>query len=238
MVRPANSTFFNHGKTISINEVELDLHGLFWFHSQSIPTNSFYTHLVHPLIHNYPLTLAFMGLTVDESFVSKRRVIRRTVKHPDVWVKHGIYIYPALAEKMYHKNITMSVGGTGYVMVKPKTRAPMPDLTSNMIYVPGTIFKTYVITRGKKSIPRYIRVGSKRYGIFRVHLKRTVSVKPIVDNGLTPVSFPFNVKDVNPITSNNYMIHHAGTIAISGKAKYIVKIGDTVLALPPFVVGT
>ncbi len=220
---------------IRVAEVRLLLHGVFWFHTYAQPRDK-YTHIALPIIHNYPLTIALLGSPVELSYISVSGLITKAINAEDVWDKYGFYIYPAILEKAYTRTLLFSMGGTGYVMLKPKTRAPVPDLSANQVYLPGTKFKTYILLNPTKrfSIPDTIRLGAKRYGIFKVETKkiRNGHVKGNTDKS---VNHPFNVEECPASSYHGILRHYAGTIAFNGIPRSIIKVGDVVLASPSFL---
>ncbi len=219
---------------LHVFEVELELHSIFWFHTLAQPRDK-YVHVSLPIIHNYPLTIAFLGRPVDSSFTSISHLITKTTSSERVWREHGFYIYPAIADRIYTKTIMFSMSGTGYVLLKPKTRAPVPDLTTHQVFMPGSLFKTYIISKSKRPrIPSFVRLGAKRYGVFKIKYKYLGFSRPQENTGKT-TTHPFNASECPTYTYYSIMWHHAGEIAFSGIPKKVIQLEKIVLATPKFI---
>ncbi len=223
---------------VRVVEVELELHGLFWFHTYAQPRDK-YTHITLPVIHNYPLTLALLGLPVESSYVAVSNMITRSISMPDIWDRHGFYIYPAIARKSMMRTLTFSIGGTGYVAFKPKTRASVPDYTANQVFLPGSTFKTFILLKqgSRPPLPGVIRLGSKRYGVFRLGKKRSLVATVKEYDGAGSVTHPFNVEDCPARGYHGILHHYAGNIAYSGLPEKVIAAGNTILAAPSFITG-
>lgn len=241
---PLQRTLLNHGITmkeheqikIIVLEVELELHGIFWFHTYAQPRDK-YTHIALPIIHNYPLTLAFLGVPVESSYVSISNLITRSISASNIWDKYGFYIYPAIARKSLARTLTFSIGGTGYLTFKPKTRAPVPDYTSNQVFLPGSVFKTYILLKPgpELSRPKIIRLGSKRFGTFYLKIKRKLMGRVEEYSGAKSISHPFNAEDCPAKSYHGILRHYSGNIALTGIPERVIVAGDAVLAAPSFV---
>ena len=224
--------------SISVLEANLELDGLFWFHSVARP-RSYYVHSSLPVIHNYPLILALLGRSVESSYIAIPGEKTKRVNPREIWEEYGIYVYPAVAERIMTRTILFSMGGTGYVTMKTKTRASVPDLTANQVYLPGTIFKTYILLHPDKTpeIPEIIRLGAKRYGTFRVQITRKYRGKLSDPRWTSPVTHPFNADECPANTHLLIMTHYAGNIAQTGTPKRAILARNIVLAAPHFLVG-
>lgn len=232
-MRAMPPTFFStETRYLQVLELKLELHGIFWFHTFAQPRDK-YTHIMIPVIHNYPIQLAMLGLPAEAyAVVSGRRTFM--YKPEKVWRGYGFYVYPAIAEKMISKMLTFSMGGTGYVQFKPQTRASAPDYTANQLFLPGTVFKTYTITDRNYTPPRVIRLGSKRYGVFVVRVSKIL--RGIVENGAgKSVTHPFNARDVGAEHYHGILRHYAGAVAHSGTVDKVILVGDAILGLPVFI---
>lgn len=224
--------FFTEYKDLEVLELKLELHSVFWFHTFAQPRNK-YTHIMVPVIHNYPILLAMLGLPAEAyALVSGKRTFM--YRPEEVWRERGFYVYPAIAEKMVSKILTFSMGGTGYVQFKPQTRAPVPDYTANQVFLPGTVFKTYMVTNRGYGPPPVIRLGSKRYGVFVVRISKRM--RGVVRDGAgRSVTHPFNARDVGARSYHGVLRHYAGAVAISGTVEKVILAGNAVLALPTFI---
>lgn len=219
-----------HGDGLTVLEAGLELEGVFWFHTYAQPRDK-YTHVAAPLIHNYPLTLAFLGKPA-EAYAAVSGRITFAYRPEEVWREEGFYVYPAVSEKIVSRIQLFSMGGTGYVQFKPRTRASVPDYAANQVFLPGTRFKTYIIARRGYRPPRIVRLGAKRYGVFSVHTRR---MRGVVKGGGGEVTHPFNARDVGAAAYHGVLRHYAGPIAISGVVERVVRAGSAVLALPRFI---
>ena len=227
--------FFSHEATLHVFEIELELHGIFWFHSIAEPREK-YVHVGLPLIHNYPLTLAFLGRPVDESYVSIAYEIKRSIDARAAWDQRGFYVYPATASRMYMRQVLFSMGGTGYLTVKAETRASVPDLTSHQVFLPGSVFRTYLVSRSRElGLPQIVRLGAKRYGVFKVHYNYLGVSAPQVNADGKRATHPFNVRECPASSYHAVMSHHAGDVAVTGVPKRVAIVRDVVLALPGFI---
>jgi len=222
-------------KIIRVVEVRLHLHSIFWFHSYAQPREK-YTHIVLPIIHNYPLTIALLGRPVESSYASISGLITKTLDPSEIWNRYGFYVYPALPQKAYTRTLLFSMGGTGYISLKPKTRASIPDFTANQVYLPGTEFITYILLNPTRRfiIPDIVRLGAKRYGVFKVETKRIRNGRIEANKGMS-VTHPFNVAECPAVGYQGVLHHYAGTIAFNGIPHSIIKVGNVILASPSFL---
>mgnify|MGYP000067653772 CR=1 FL=1 len=229
-------SFFETPPSLNIYYADIEVHGILWFHWLAQPRDK-YVHLPSPIIHNYALTLGLIGKPVTTSYVSLQNRFEY-VSLEDLYKKYGLYVYPALVTNPYVKSLLFSLGGTGYLTMKPKTRAPVPDITVNTVFLAGTKLKTYVILRRDSPLCKqrelYIRIGAKRYGISKVILRR-VSYK--VSKGESrQITHPYNVDDVVIKNPSIIMRHPAGDIGMFGftDRAFIVNKKD-VLPIPKFI---
>jgi len=217
----------------SLYRVELELHGVFWFHSYAQISRKYVHHML-PVVHNYPLTLAFLSLP-SEQYASVSGIITYKYKPEDVWRKYGIYVYPAVFLRNESRILTFTMTGTGYVDMKVRTRASVPDFTANQVSLPGTVLKTYVLVSSETQykLPGYIRLGSKRYGVFRVKPVKLHGYR-VVEGSPVQTTHPFNVRDAESLRYYSIMNHYAGPIAVSGIVRKSIQVGNDILAYPVF----
>lgn len=236
MPRRALPDYLNDHQTVIVVKVELELHGVFWFHTYAQPRDK-YTHIALPVIHNYPLTLALLGRPVESSYASVSGVITKSAKPVSVWEQYGFYVYPAIAEKILSRTLLFSMGGTGYTVLKPKTRASVPDFTVNQVFLPGSKFKTYILTKPgiNISIPKIIRVGAKRLGVFQVKILRKSIGRLEAYKPGHEVTHPYNAEDCPSKSYHGILRHYAGNIALFGVPEKLVLARDIVLASPSFL---
>lgn len=214
-------------------KAELITHSIMWFNTNSYPHSKGYVQKVLPVIHNYPLTLAFLGHIVDGTYVGAYNSPHyRDLK--EIYKETGLYVYPALFERTLYMRLTMSMSESDYVLYKPRTRWAVPLITTNSVLSPGSKAVSYVISDKPLSVS-YIRVGVKR-GIMRVNLKEVKDYKEV--EKIHP-NVAYNVKDVK---ASNYFVllnHKAGDVGFSGDAEKGLSFeedGEVVyLPLPSFV---
>lgn len=214
-------------------KAELIAHSIIWFNTNSYPHPKGYVQKVLPVIHNYPLTLAFLGHIVDGTYVGAYNSPHyRDLK--EIYKETGLYVYPALFERTLYMRLTMSMSESDYVLYKPETRWAVPLITTNSVLAPGSKAMSYVISDKPLSVS-YIRVGVKR-GIMRVNLKEVKDYKEV--KKIHP-NVAYNVKDVK---ASNYFVllnHKAGDVGFGGDAERGLSFeenGEVVyLPLPSFV---
>jgi len=221
---------------VNVLEVELELHGIFWFHTYAQPRDK-YVHISLPVIHNYPIMLALLGRPVESSYVSLSGKITRAENPSNVWKERGFYVYPAIGKRILTRTLLFSMGDSGHMTLKTKTRAPVPDLAANQVYLPGSVFKTFILVNPDVSpeLPRIMRMGAKRYGVFQVNIvKRVIGrVKEYVP--WLEIGHPYNAEDCPSRSYYGVFRHYAGNIALTGVPERIIQAGSVVLASPSFV---
>jgi hypothetical protein len=216
-----------------VYKAELVTHSIMWFNTSSYPHSKGYVQKILPVIHNYPLTLAFLGHIVDGSYVGAYNAPHyRDLQ--EVYNETGLYVFPAVFERTFHMRLTMSMGESDYILYKPQTRWAVPLITTNNVLAPGSKAVSYVISDKPLNV-NYIRVGVKR-GIVRVSLQEVKNYKEVKD--IHP-NVAYNVKDV---TASNYFVllkHRAGDVGFSGDVKRGLSFeeqGEVVyLPLPDFI---
>jgi len=222
-------------ETLKITNIILELHGIFWFHTAAQPREDYYIHITLDVIHNYPLTLAFLGHSTEETYADTVKNIKLRITPEKVWKEHGFYIYPAVGIKHTTKTITFTTHGIDYINMKLRTRAPIPDLTANQVFIPNTQFETFIITKKEETPkPSFIRLGTKRYGIFKVKYEKTQPTK-IETNTEKPATHPYNTRDTNLNPHTILLRHYAGHIAILGTPQRIIHTNGKILAVPHFI---
>lgn len=199
--------------------VELELHSVMWFSSTTQPHLNAFVQTPMPILHNYPLMLAFQGQISEESYVIRYNEYKNTAPPASRFSESGIYVYPLLLERVYYKKILMSMGETDFLVYKTQTRLAVPILTVYNALAPGTRGRTVVIAQEDVDVDglRYLRLGAKRHGVWRVTNIEKASVS-VIDK-ITRVSTPFNVADIDGRTMISCVVvlrHYAGDIALSG----------------------
>lgn len=202
--------------------VDLELHSIAWFSSIAQPNREGFVQVTFPVIHNYPLILAFIGQIAEESYIAAYSEFKITKSPAWRFNDIKIYAYPLVLGKTYYRKMLMSMSETDFVFYKPRTRLIVPTLTYYNVLAPGTMGSTVVITAEGFPLPKnlYIRIGVKRYGIWRS--LNVTEVRPVVRRGVIELNTPFNVSDVHSEDILKYSVglkHYAGDLAISGTAK-------------------
>lgn len=181
----------------------LHLHGFLTFSSFTsvVPygNTSFTEYKPAPVIHNYPLMYAFFGL-VHGSLASKvrERPIEDAVRvaPPDYRllkeVLRKLYVFPAKPYRLITTKMLAVAGGERLVQLVPKPKAMYPWRVVHQYFAPGSIFDTILLVYDEDYIPpKTIRLGVKRYGVFRVEC-----VKANIVGEWHWYSDPVNVADI------------------------------------------
>ncbi|BDC17499.1 hypothetical protein [Acidianus sp. HS-5] len=216
-----------------IYKAELTAHSIFWFNSLSYPHSSGYVQKVMPVIHNYPLTIAFLGRLVEESYVGAYN-LPSYKGSKKLYEEGGIYVYPAVFDRTFYMRLTMSISESDYVLYKPQTRWAVPILTTNNVISVGSKATTYVISSSPLDV-RYIRLGVKR-GTMKVFLKEMKEYEDV--NNFSP-NVAYNDKDVKSQGGFTLMKHREGDVVFGGSAERGVKFNDDgeeiYLPVPEFI---
>ncbi|MEM1599738.1 MAG: hypothetical protein QXW51_02820 [Sulfolobaceae archaeon] len=206
---------------------DLELQSLMWFSSLTMPNktlNSFIQTTV-PVIHNYPLLLAVKGLISEESYITTYNKIKISKPPAERFDELGVYAYPLFLEKVYYKSVLLSAGETDYILYKPRTRAAFPLITRYNAIAPGTKGWTIIISKNELPPELYLRIGSKRFGIWKAKLEKITQFS--IESGNIRITSPFNVSDTKKTLKNAQSLvltHYAGDIAISGNVDRAIKI--------------
>lgn len=190
--------------------------GTLWYHSFSRPGESYYSHSPYPIIHNFGITLALAGYDVDPNMGYASIFGKKSYRNPlKVFNEYGIYSYPAIATKVFLKEMVMSASGEPIVEIKSKGRLSYPDMTSNIILAPGSELETTIVSTSEMPKRMVIRIGAKRSGTITVELS---NVKP-EEKENEMVNMPFNLSDVDKVHEPVIVYNHeAGDIAMFGYA--------------------
>ncbi|MCW1292236.1 MAG: hypothetical protein QXV12_02300 [Candidatus Rehaiarchaeum fermentans] len=215
-----------------------------WFSSLTMPNktlNSFIQTTV-PVIHNYPLVLALKGLISEESYITEYNKIKTSKPPAERFNELGVYAYPLLLEKLYYKSVLLSAGETDYILYKPRTRAAFPLITRYNAIAPGTRGWTIIISKNELPPELYLRIGSKRFGIWKAKLEKITKFS--IESGNIRIASPFNVSDTKKTLKNAQSLvltHYAGDIAISGNVdraiKFVYKSEEIKKPIPSFLEG-
>lgn len=214
--------FFYHAR--------LRVDGVLWYHAVARPATGVYVHGPLPVIHNYGLTLELAGYIVDPDVgYANIKDVTRYKPPVELYKKYGVYSYPAIATKPLLRELTMSAIGEALVDVKSQGRLAYPDLTRNVVLMPGSELEATVLSEEKLPQKLVLRIGAKRYGVLRATL---TPIKPQLGEGAL-VTHPFNVADSERVDGYTVMLKHgAGDVAILGRAvkalSYNVTVGGRV----------
>ena len=242
---PQNTPIFSGemlSRKLNIYTTKFIVHGYLWFHTIALPTGIGWVHQVLPVIHNYPLILGMLGHTVEEtyanilgepSYIKARSLIRDEM----------LYVYPAVAKKSLTRKIQFAGIGDGYASIKGKTRLSYPERGFNTILLPGSELLSFIITeKSSNELPRFIRIGSKRFGILKVVYTK-VEYRIVEDRVIT---HPANTHDTDKLTGGIQLLKHRGgdivimsrtPIAIEAKLKEKGKKQRVFLAFPTRALG-
>lgn len=183
----------------------LRLHGFLTFSSfvgvATIGGVTFTEYKPAPVIHNYPLMYAFAGLA-HGSLASKSwswsDPIKGSLNAPPPEYRllqemlRRFYIYPAKPSSIVVARMLGVVGGErlAHLQVRPKSMYPWRVV--HHYFAPGSVFDTLVILYDEGfKLPRTIRLGAKRYGVFKVDCREAV-----VEGEWSYYSDPVNLDDV------------------------------------------
>ena len=236
--------FFNKPRSrgFKLYMVKLVVHGYLWVHTVATPTSIGWIHQVVPVIHNYPLILGILGYPVEETYANKlgEPTYRRT---RDLIQTERLYVYPAIVKKLITRRIQFTGIGDGYASIRGKTRLSYPERGFNTVLLPGSELVSFIITeRGIDSLPRYVRIGSKRFGLLKAKYKQ-VEYRVVSDSQIT---HPANTYDTQVLTGGLLLLRHKGgdivsmcrvRRAIEVKVREGKKEGKVILAYPSRILG-
>lgn len=171
-------------------------------------------------IHNYPLIYGLLGRNVEayavipslhfltyqhlkeSSFAPK---IARELLHYGAIEEQlrnllaggeAIYAFPAFPLRVTPKKFFMQAQGSGYAEVRGALKVVYPRLEHYIALVPPSEFRTIILAKSGE-LPRvmYIRIGMKRMGLFKVHL-REAEIQGRIEE-LRWSNIPVNLHDVS-----------------------------------------
>ncbi|MEM3806090.1 MAG: hypothetical protein QXV08_08550 [Desulfurococcus sp.] len=223
--------------------VELELHSIMWFSTIAQPHLSTFIQTPLPLVHNYPLILALQGHIVEGSYISRYNEYKRVEPPAAMFSEALVYAYPMLLDRVFYKKLLLSMSESDYLVYKPQTRLSIPLMATYNAFAPGTRGRTVIVVTRDRKLPEefYLRLGAKRYGVWKAVYVREAHVEVV--NRSVEVSSPFNVADVSPETLKSSLVvlrHYAGDIALSGvftRALDIRVNGERILKPIPFFIS-
>ncbi len=124
----------------------------------------------HPFIHNYPLIYGFLGYSSETIMEKTDPPSYRVVSEA---IREGFYVYPAEPIHVSYTRIFLSpTPETLAIPEKAKPRLVHPLQVHYYAVGPGSLYKTIIIHDPQKPLPRYIRIGKKRWGIIKARIIR------------------------------------------------------------------
>ncbi|WCM36550.1 type I-D CRISPR-associated protein Cas5/Csc1 [Sulfolobus islandicus] len=169
-----------------------------------------------PHIHNYPIMYGMLGKPAEAYFVFPslhylsftERKGRTTKTNKGLQYtsikkllddfkkgKDSFYVFPLLPVKFTVSSFLLSAESWSYVLpTRSSTKNVFPRITSYSAFMPGSIFTTYVLTQGNVKLPQWIRIGKKRWGIFKVEYEE-VKVKKVEKRSNELTTIPINYSD-------------------------------------------
>jgi len=169
-------------------------------------------------IHNYPLIYGLSGRSTESyavipslHFLSypdlekspfKPKLAREPLHYGFIEIqlenllngKESMYAFPAFPQRVTPKKFFMQAKGSGYAEFRGALKIVYPRLVHYVALIPPTEFKTIILVNNIE-LPRvlYMRIGMKRMGLFKVHLKRADICEKI--KSLTWTNIPVNLYD-------------------------------------------
>ena len=174
-----------------------------------------------PYIHNYPIMYGLLGKSSEAYAIipslhyneyesrkqktDKKGLIYNSVKsviEDFIKDKQGsFYVFPLMPESLNIYSFLMSSESWSYALpVRNRLKNVFPRLTSYTAFMPGSKFWTYIIVNNnppglaKGSRAAWIRVGKKRWGVFKVKYEELKAEKCINQNEKM-TSIPVNLAD-------------------------------------------
>lgn len=168
-----------------------------------------------PHIHNYPIMYGMLGKPAEAYFVfpslhyldyserKRRAKTKKGLQYTSIRKlledfnkgKDSFYVFPLLPVKLTVSSFLLSSESWSYVLpVRNPTKNVFPRITSYSAFMPGSEFTTYVVTQGNVKLPEWIRIGKKRWGIFKVKYEE-VKVNKVEKKKNELTSIPINYND-------------------------------------------
>ncbi len=183
-------------------------------------------------IHNYPLIYGFLGYS-SEMIID---IDEPRYKVVDEALEEGLYVYPAEPLHVSFTRLFLSPTPETYVVPeKAKPSIAHPLQVHYYAIAPGSMFKTVVVYREGFELPRYIRIGKKRWGIIRVRYVVPEGISDVSDTYRGYSSIPVNLGDMRDrgvvvddyntvlVTRNNPFIGDRSIIAyIRGRPMHMI----------------
>ncbi len=174
---------------------ELELHGLLVF---SRVVSSLKEAITAPgtvvrtssYIHNYPLIYGLLGYSAEQ-LVQPDKPAYRVVEEA---LELGVYAYPAEPVSVRNIRLLLSTQPETLLKQKAKPKTSHPLQVHYFAAAPGSKYRTLIVAEAGHHIPRYIRIGKKRWGLFRLRLYLAESIEK--QEGLRASTIPVNTGDM------------------------------------------
>jgi len=147
-----------------------------------------------PYLHNYALMYGFAGLLYASLASSANPEHPNEIDYSFLEaIEKKIYAYPARPRHLVVKRMLCNVKSEGYAEpVQPHPKSMYPWHVAHVYFAPGSIFETVIIVKDDLiELPRTIRVGVKRQGVFKVEYTEA-KIKDYIEG----ISDPINLGDV------------------------------------------
>ncbi|RLE80831.1 MAG: type I-D CRISPR-associated protein Cas5/Csc1 [Thermoprotei archaeon] len=117
-------------------------------------------------LHNYPFFYGLMG-------VSSEKIVSETGQPEYTLVKEAvkekiIYIYPPKPESVKIGKVFLAARGDTLFDLRPKMEKVFPMQVFYYTILPGSKYITAIVHDDDFTLPPYIRIGKKRWGIIRL----------------------------------------------------------------------
>jgi CRISPR type I-D-associated protein Csc1 len=157
-----------------------------------------------PYLHNYALMYGFAGLLYASLASPKGQLNEIDYGQLDE-IEEKFYVYPARPKAIGVRRLLCHVKSEGFAEpVQPKPKTVYPWHVVHMAFTPGSEFETVIVVRDERiKLPKTIRVGVKRQGVFSVEYQ-PAEVKGYVSG----LSDPINLGDalLNGLAPNSYVV--------------------------------
>ncbi len=175
---------------------DLELHGLLVFskHQTSLKDDTAITSpgpviRTSGYIHNYPLIYGLLGYS-SESMLSLGEPRYSVVEEA---VDNELYAYPAEPLRVKYTRLLLTTQPETLVKYKIRAKYSHPLQVHYYAAAPGSTYRTVIIHGPGRIVPRYIRIGKKRWGLLKL---RTFQAESIEEVEPTFSSIPVNLGDM------------------------------------------
>ena len=216
---------------------DLTLHGILVFSSEVRPmiyatddseemgSGSYIS--TSPYVHNYPVMYGLMGKpseayfvipSLHEAYYTDRKAggqglrytsVKRMIEDFASGKEGAFYAFPLIPKSFNVSSFLFSAESWSYVIpTRGGLKNVFPRLTSYSAIMLGSKFTTFIAVNGDARLPRYIRIGKKRWGLFKVdyeevHIERVErrrdAVSSIPVNRQDAQTFGFRTKSFTKI---------------------------------------